>query len=66
MTLRPQHPSGRPFLGVHYVNCQIYGRLYKNRQGTAYIGRCPRCFYPLRIRIGPGGTGHRFFKSFCP
>ena len=63
---RSQEPRGRAFLGIHFVNCGIYGRLYKNKEGNAYIGRCPRCMYPLRVRIGPGGTGHRFFKAFCP
>ncbi len=67
MSSQASGQSGRrAFLGIHYVNCGAYGRLYQNRQGTAYIGRCPRCMYPLRVRIGPGGTGHRFFKAFCP
>jgi hypothetical protein len=63
---RPQGVRGRPFLGVHFVKCGAYSRLYRNHQGTAYTGRCPRCMNPIRVRIGPEGSGHRFFKAFCP
>ncbi len=31
----------KEFLGIHYVNCGVYGRIYKNPRGDAYIGRCP-------------------------
>lgn len=61
---RPAH--GRPFLGIHYVNCGAYGRIYRNREGSAYVGSCPRCMHPVRVRIASEGTGHRFFKCFCP
>ncbi|MBU61073.1 MAG: hypothetical protein CMI26_01070 [Opitutae bacterium] len=57
---------GGSFLGIHYVRCGSYGRIYKNKEGTAYTGNCPRCMHPIRVRIGSGGTGHRFFKCFCP
>ena len=59
-------PGGRPFLGIHYVKCGTYGRVYKNKEGTAYTGHCPRCMHQLRVRIGPEGSGTRFFKCFCP
>ena len=58
--------SPRPFLGVYFVNCSVYGRLYKNSEGTAYVGRCPKCGQPYRIKIGSEGTSARFFKAFCP
>ena len=57
---------GRPFLGIHFVRCGAYGRIYKNTEGTAYVGGYPRCMHPLRVKIGKGGTNHRFFKCFCP
>ncbi len=68
---RPIKPSPgsntpRPFLGIHYVNCGTYGRIYRNKEGTAYVGHCPKCMHALKVRIGPQGTGHRFFKCFCP
>ena len=66
----PPHPNKggqkKAFLGIHFVNCGVYGRIYKNNRGDAYIGRCPRCAHVVRVRIGPSGTGNRFFKCFCP
>jgi hypothetical protein len=59
-------PRKRSFLGIHYVKCGTYGRIYKNKDGNAYVGNCPRCMHPVRVRIGSEGTGHRFFKCFCP
>lgn len=59
--------SKRLFLGVQFVNCGAYGRLYKNKEGTAYVGGCPRCGSKVSIRIDPGaGTNARFFKYYCP
>jgi hypothetical protein len=58
--------KGKEFLGIHFVRCGTYGRIYKNHEGTAYTGHCPRCMHPIRVRIGPSGTGNRFFKCFCP
>jgi phage FluMu protein Com len=56
----------RQFLGVYFVKCNVYGRLYKNAEGTAYVGRCPKCGAPYSIRIGSEGTSSRFFNAFCP
>jgi len=57
----------RQFLGVHYVNCGIYGRVYKNKGGVAYVGCCPRCMTPIRIGINSKeGTDCRFFRFYCP
>ena len=51
------------FLGVMFECCNVYGRLYKNKEGTYYVGRCPRCMRELKIRIGEGGTNQRFFRA---
>jgi len=56
----------KPFLGVYFERCSTYGRFYKNREGTAYVGRCPRCGASFKVRIGSEGTQHRFFKAICP
>lgn len=53
----------RPFLGIWFECCHVYGRLYKNKTGTAYIGRCPKCLRPVSVRVGEGGTNQRFFKG---
>jgi PHP family Zn ribbon phosphoesterase len=55
----------RPFLGVNFAACRVYGRLYKNRDGTAYEGRCPRCGKGVRVPIGAQGTAQRFFIVDC-
>jgi phage FluMu protein Com len=54
-----------PFLGVNFINCRVYGRLYRNQEGTAYVGRCPKCGQQFRIAISPGGTPQRFFQARC-
>ena len=55
-------PASRPFLGIMFECCSVYARIYKNKEGTAYEGHCPKCMKPIRIRVGKGGSSNRFFK----
>jgi len=56
--------DSRKFVGVRFECCAIYTRVYVNRDGSAYEGRCPRCARGLRLEIGPGGTDSRFFSAY--
>jgi hypothetical protein len=57
-------PGGAtPFLGVHFTCCDVYARVYPNREGTAYVGHCPRCAKRVQFKVGPGGTDARFFTA---
>ncbi len=53
----------KPFLGITFECCNVYARIYKNKDGTAYVGRCPKCMRSVRVPIGKGGTGQRFFRG---
>jgi len=55
----------KSFLGVRFDTCSCYGRLYINDEGTAYVGRCPRCYAPFAVRIGSHGTSKRLFVAHC-
>lgn len=54
--------SGEPFLGMQFNCCRIYTRIYRNREKTAYEGRCPKCARKVLVPIGSGGSGSRFFE----
>jgi hypothetical protein len=60
---RPEAASSRRFVGVHFICCDVYTRVYINRDETAYEGNCPKCAKRVRLRIGPGGTSERFFTA---
>jgi len=55
--------NGRKFVGVHFTCCDVYTRVYVNRDETAYEGNCPKCAKRVRLNIGPGGTDSRFFTA---
>lgn len=51
------------YLGIMFKCCSVYGRIYKNKEGTAYVGRCPKCMRTIKIPVGEGGTDQRFFSA---
>ena len=55
--------TSRKFVGVHFACCDVYTRVYVNRDATAYEGNCPKCAKRVRLPIGPGGTDSRFFTA---
>ncbi len=62
--INPQHSlRGRPWLSIYWKCCQTYSRVYRNRKGDAYEGRCPKCSAPVRALIGTDGTASRFFTA---
>ncbi|MEO0514678.1 MAG: hypothetical protein AAF086_05215 [Planctomycetota bacterium] len=58
-----QSLRGRPWLSIKWKCCQTYSRIYRNRKGDAYEGRCPRCGSPVKATIGEGGVNARFFEA---
>jgi hypothetical protein len=58
-------PTGRPWLGVRFACSGAYLRVYRSGDARAYLARCPRCGKAVRFRVGPGGTGERFFEVRC-
>ncbi|MCC7475892.1 MAG: hypothetical protein IT425_10880 [Pirellulales bacterium] len=55
--------ESRRFVGVHFACCDVYSRVYVNREQTAYEGNCPKCGKRVVLKIGPGGTDSRFFTA---
>ncbi|NLF83960.1 MAG: hypothetical protein GX568_08270 [Candidatus Gastranaerophilales bacterium] len=54
----------KKFLSILFKCCNVYSRIYQNKEGTAYVGRCPKCLKSVRILIGEGGTSARFFEVY--
>ena len=53
----------RQFVGVMFECCDAYGRLYPNRQRSAFVGRCPRCYRMVTVPVSDDGADTRFFRG---
>ena len=54
--------ANRPYLQIQFDCCRVYQRVYRDRSGRFYLGRCPKCLRQIRFRIGPGGNSARRFR----
>ncbi|MDR1611681.1 MAG: hypothetical protein LBT97_02730 [Planctomycetota bacterium] len=56
----------RDYIGIHFKCCNLYGRIYKNAAGNAYVGWCPRCARKVEVKVGKGGEGtdQRIFQAY--
>jgi len=55
-------PTARPFISVQFDCCNVYLRIYRSADGTAYRGRCPKCGKGVHFAVGHGGTDARVFR----
>ncbi len=53
----------KKFIGILFECCNVYRRIYVNKEKNAYEGGCPNCNSKVKVTIGPGGTETRFFSA---
>jgi len=53
--------QGKLFISIYWKCCGVYSRIYKDKSGATYEGRCPRCGAFLSVPVGAGGTTRRMF-----
>ncbi len=51
----------RPSVGIYFKCCRVYSRISLNKQGTAFVGWCPRCAAKIEMKVSPTGSTDRFF-----
>lgn len=56
-------PKPPESLGVMFDCCNVYIRIWKRRDGSAYEGRCPRCLRQVRVAVGEGGSSSRVWRA---
>ena len=53
----------KKFIGILFECCNVYKRIYMNKEKNAYEGACPKCNGEIKIAIGSNGTDARFFSA---
>lgn len=53
----------KKFLGILFECCNVYRRVYLNKEKNAYEGHCPICRRIVKVRVGLDGTASRFFRA---
>ena len=53
----------KKFLGILFECCNVYRRVYINKELNAYEGRCPQCYRKVKVLIAVDGTPQRFFTA---
>ena len=56
-------PEKKKFLGILFECCNVYRRIYINKEKNAYEGRCPKCGGEVKVLIGSDGSDSRFFTA---
>lgn len=54
----------KKFISVLFKCCNVYNRIYINKDGTGYSGRCPKCMKTVSFKIAEGGTDARVFEVY--
>lgn len=55
----------KPFLMLWFSCANVYARGRRERDGSAYVGVCPKCGAGVRFPVGEGGTNQRMFEVTC-
>lgn len=52
------------FIGVKFDCCQVYTRIYANKDETSFEGRCPKCLRKVSIKTHKKGVNLKWFSAF--
>ena len=64
MVEKKNKPEERPWLGIRWACCNVYGRVYRDPDVMMYLAHCPKCLRRLKIRVDPrSGTTSKFFVA---
>jgi hypothetical protein len=53
----------RPFIGISYKCCKVYGRIYLDNKKRSFVGWCPKCGAKMIVETSSNGSQSRFFVA---